>query len=80
MLLIFQQRLGKFFVKGVKIRVVLTGKDFLSTNCGDKLCLQCGEEAHIGKSCLENLQLKLKRQGDPDESAAATVQWKLNHT
>lgn len=47
------------------------------THCGDSLCLQCGECAHIGKTCLDNLKLKLK---EPDNELVSTIQWKLNHT
>ncbi|RCI01904.1 E3 ubiquitin-protein ligase arih2 [Rhizopus stolonifer] len=47
------------------------------TNCGDKLCLQCGEYAHHNMSCLENLQHKLKQS---DTHTELTIQWKLNHT
>ncbi|CAO3636950.1 unnamed protein product [Mucor hiemalis] len=47
------------------------------TQCGDSLCLQCGECAHIGKSCLDNLKLKLMQ---PDNELVSTIQWKLNHT
>lgn len=49
------------------------------TNCHDSLCLQCGEGAHIGNSCLENLKLKLKNN-DSDTELLSTIQWKLNHT
>ncbi|KAG2228801.1 hypothetical protein INT48_005383 [Thamnidium elegans] len=49
------------------------------SNCNDSLCLQCGEGAHIGNSCLENLKLKLKNN-DSDTELLSTIQWKLNHT
>ncbi|KAI7895908.1 uncharacterized protein EV154DRAFT_477002 [Mucor mucedo] len=49
------------------------------TQCGDDLCLQCGEYAHLGNSCLENLKLKLKKN-DSDTELLSTIQWKLNHT
>ncbi|KAI8380816.1 hypothetical protein BD560DRAFT_387193 [Blakeslea trispora] len=45
--------------------------------CGDRLCLQCGEYAHPAKSCLENLQSQLTTT---DASTELTIQWKLNHT
>ncbi|KAI9467973.1 MAG: hypothetical protein EXX96DRAFT_585563 [Benjaminiella poitrasii] len=48
------------------------------THCHDTLCLQCGEVAHLGTSCLENLKLKLKN--NQDKQLADTIQWKLNHT
>ncbi|CEP18564.1 hypothetical protein [Parasitella parasitica] len=47
-------------------------------HCGDKSCLQCGEKAHLGQNCLENLKLKL--QNDQDKELTSTIQWKLNHT
>ncbi|KAL9554705.1 hypothetical protein MBANPS3_002699 [Mucor bainieri] len=48
-------------------------------HCGDKSCLQCGEKAHLGQNCLENLKLKLKNNRG-DEELTSTIQWKLNHT
>ncbi|GAN01941.1 conserved hypothetical protein [Mucor ambiguus] len=48
-------------------------------HCGDKSCLQCGEKAHLGQNCLENLKLKLKNNRE-DEELTSTIQWKLNHT
>ena len=51
----------------------------ISDHCGDKSCLQCGEMAHLGQNCLENLKLKLKNNRD-DEELTSTIQWKLNHT
>ncbi|KAI7899687.1 uncharacterized protein BX663DRAFT_520030 [Cokeromyces recurvatus] len=48
------------------------------SHCGDKICLQCGEMAHLGTSCLENLKLKLKK--NCHNELAETIQWKLNHT
>lgn len=50
------------------------------TGCHDNLCLQCGESAHMGKSCLENLKLKLKTHDSDDDQMVSTLQWKLNHT
>ncbi|KAI8891131.1 hypothetical protein K501DRAFT_166383 [Backusella circina FSU 941] len=48
-------------------------------HCHDKICLQCGEVAHVNLSCLDNLRLKLKKE-KPESEWASTIQWKLNHT
>ncbi|KAI8379813.1 hypothetical protein EDC96DRAFT_491805 [Choanephora cucurbitarum] len=45
--------------------------------CGDRLCLQCGDYAHQNKSCLENLQAQLTTS---DADTELTIHWKLNHT
>ncbi|CAO3697451.1 unnamed protein product [Rhizopus stolonifer] len=48
------------------------------SHCNHILCLQCGEEAHFGSSCLD--QLKLKLETSLEEEFTSTIQWKLNHT
>ncbi|KAG1056063.1 hypothetical protein G6F43_002016 [Rhizopus delemar] len=47
-------------------------------NCGDKLCLQCGQVAHFGLSCLEHLKSELMQSTNTEYTS--TIQWKLNHT
>ncbi|KAI8983050.1 hypothetical protein BDB01DRAFT_792210 [Pilobolus umbonatus] len=48
------------------------------TQCDNKMCMQCGECAHIGMNCLDNLKRQLHHH--PDTDLTATIQWKLNYT
>ncbi|KAI7850675.1 hypothetical protein BDC45DRAFT_546516 [Circinella umbellata] len=47
--------------------------------CGHDMCLQCGENAHLSNSCLDNLKLKLSNEENKQEETS-TIQWKLENT
>ncbi|CAO3586628.1 unnamed protein product [Absidia cylindrospora] len=46
--------------------------------CGLQICLQCGEKAHIGMTCVNHLKSTLEQQ--PSSEQTASIQWKINNT
>ncbi|KAI8343371.1 hypothetical protein BC941DRAFT_411167 [Chlamydoabsidia padenii] len=45
--------------------------------CGLQICLQCGEKAHLGMTCMNHLKSTLKQQSSDQ---TASIQWKINNT
>ncbi|SAM01082.1 hypothetical protein [Absidia glauca] len=45
--------------------------------CGRQICLQCGEKAHLGTTCMNHLKSTLEQQSSDQ---TASIQWKINHT
>lgn len=50
----------------------------ISECCGLQICLQCGEKAHIGMTCVNYLKSTLEQQ--PSSEQTASIHWKINNT